>query len=54
MKIDLNDYKDFVLKVTAEPSMRHSALVDRLEELQFSKNAKKSIKKFICWVSSKS
>ena len=38
MKIDLNDYKDFVLKVTAEPSMRHSALVDRLEELQFSKN----------------
>ena len=38
MKIDLNDYKDFVLKVTAEPSMSHSALVDRLEELQFSKN----------------
>ena len=37
-KIDLNDYRDFVLKVTSEPSMRHSALVDRLEELQFSKN----------------
>ena len=41
-KIDLNDYRDFVLKVTSEPSMRHSALVDRLEELQYSRDNSKT------------
>lgn len=41
VEIDLTSYRDFVLEVTSEPSMKHSALVDRLEELQYAANTSK-------------
>ena len=37
--IDLASYRDFVLKVTSDPSMKHSSLIDRLEELTFASPA---------------
>ena len=35
MGIDLNSYRDFVIQVTSEPSMKSSALIARLTELEW-------------------
>jgi NTP pyrophosphatase (non-canonical NTP hydrolase) len=38
-KIDLNDYRNFVLSVTSPPSLSLTALTDRIHDLQTSDNS---------------
>ena len=37
MKVDLEDYKDFVVSVTSEESLRHSKFIDRMSGLAYRK-----------------
>ena len=37
MKVDLEDYKDFVVSVTSEESLRHSKFMDRMSGLAYRK-----------------
>lgn len=37
MKVDLEDYRDFVVSVTSEESLRHSKFMDRMSGLAYRK-----------------
>ena len=37
MKVDLEDYKDFVVSVTSEESLKHSKFMDRMSGLAYRK-----------------
>ena len=37
MKVDLEDYRDFVVSVTSEESLRHSKFIDRMSGLAYRK-----------------